>query len=71
MATPNLSFGEIRSLMVPRLGGDAERALAREEAAAHKLHARSIRRGTNPSEAARALEIAVRSVDNAVREGTD
>jgi hypothetical protein len=66
VGTPNLSFSEIRALMIPRLGEATERALAREEAAARRDHARALREGRAPAAAARRIEAAIGLIDEAV-----
>ncbi|MHC4505126.1 MAG: N-6 DNA methylase, partial [Planctomycetota bacterium] len=65
VGTPNLSFAEIGGLLVPRLGRRLEGALAREEAAARKLHDRAISRGREPEAAARRLASAVGRIEKA------
>ena len=59
VGTPNISFGEIRRLLVPRLGERLERELAREEASARRLHTRALSAGREPAGAARRLARAV------------
>ncbi len=65
VGTPNLSFAEIGGLLVPRLGRRLEGGLAREEAAARKLHDRAISRGREPAAAARRLAAAVGRIEEA------
>jgi predicted RNA methylase len=64
VGTPNLSFGEIKSLLIPRLGRSAEKRIAREEVRVHRRHAAALRAGREPVEAARALESVARLIDN-------
>jgi hypothetical protein len=71
VGTPNISFDEIRSLEIPRLGARAEDELALQEAEIQRLYASAVGRGHEASDAARALEAAVRIVDTAVLGGTD
>jgi predicted RNA methylase len=69
VGTPNLSFGEIRGLLVPRLGEATESRLAREEAAVRKLHARALRAGREPAEAAKRLDAALAALEGAALSG--
>ena len=69
VGTPNLSFGEIRGLLVPRLGDATESRLAREEAAVRKLHARALRAGREPVEAAKRLDAALSALEEAALSG--
>jgi len=64
VGTPNLSFGEVKSLLIPRLGAGTERRIAREAVRASRRHAAALRSGREPVEAARALESAARLIDN-------
>jgi hypothetical protein len=59
VGTPNLSFDEIRGLLLPRLGGREEACLAREEA---KVRARARRR---PDAAGRRLDGLLAEVERA------
>ena len=63
VGTPNLSFGEIRSLLVPRLPRSCEEELAREDAITRSLHARALSAGREPVAAARRLSRAVERLD--------
>jgi len=69
VGTPNLSFGEIRRLQIPRLGAELEEALAREERCARSAHTRAISRGTEPAAAARRIERAVARIEGATLAG--
>jgi len=59
VGTPNISFGEIRALKIPRVGEDLEAELAREEATARAAHARALSEGRDPTAAARRFADAV------------
>lgn len=59
VGTPNISFGEIRALVIPRLGERLEEEIACEEAAARAAHARALSRGKEPTAAARRIARAV------------
>jgi predicted RNA methylase len=59
VGTPNLSFGEIRGLELPRVGEELEERLAREERGARAAHARALSAGREPTAAAERLARAV------------
>jgi predicted RNA methylase len=65
VGTPNLSFGEVRGLMVPRLGARLEREIAREERVARAAHGRALSSGVEPTAAARRIERAVARIEGA------
>ncbi len=65
VGTPNLSFGEIRGLEIPRLGAELEQALAGEERLARAAHMRALSRGTEPTAAARRIDRAVARIEGA------
>jgi len=65
VGTPNISFGEIRALAIPRVGDDLEAELAREEAAARAAHTRALSAGREPTAAARRFADAVARLEGA------
>jgi len=65
VGTPNLSFGEIRALRIPRVGEALEAELAREEATARAAHARALSGGREPTAATRRFAGAVARLEAA------
>jgi predicted RNA methylase len=63
VGTPNLSFGEIRGLNIPRVARGLEEEIAREERGARAAHARALSAGKEPTAAARRLARAVARLD--------
>ena len=66
VGTPNISFGEIKALMIPRLDPGAEARFARLERSARDSHEEALGAGRQPLAAARHLAAAVGMLDEAV-----
>jgi predicted RNA methylase len=65
VGTPNLSFGEIRGLRIPRVGEELEAEITREEAAAREAHARALSAGREPTAAAQRIARAIARLEEA------